>query len=299
MEYNSPYGNPDPNAGYVDRDTPAGIKGSVPPAAAIEMPQREIVKVIEAAGLIPTNTDPTQLLQAIGGLISPATGGGGDANFVLMTQARSRLPIYPEALTADGKLPVTAPATGTVRLTAGYSFLHRGLYPVTTVETDFSTTASKTYHLRWLKDTGFALKDVADSGYNSGGLAETDAAFDSKYDDMLIARVVTNAGNGATILSLVNKHDVRLRGAELNAKGALTGYGFEDNVAPSAISQYTTVAVNLARTPDVMLSAANDVNIKDSVGDQVSFGARALSRYSLAVWGQGDIDMWTGWVARC
>lgn len=39
--------------------------GSIPPAASIEFPQREIVAAIAAAGLIPTNTDLAQLLKAL------------------------------------------------------------------------------------------------------------------------------------------------------------------------------------------------------------------------------------------
>jgi hypothetical protein len=205
MKYNAPYGSADPNAAYVDRNTPGAVVGSRPPGKAIEGPQREIIAVIEAAGIDPSNTDFTQLLQAIGNLIDQATGGGGDENYLLMTQARSRLPIFPEVMTADGRLPVISPANGTVRVQAGYQFLHRGIFSVTTVQSDFSTVANKTYHLRWTKDAGFALKDLADSAYNSGALPEADVIFDSSYDDMLVARVVTSGGNVATIKQLANK----------------------------------------------------------------------------------------------
>lgn len=63
MKYNAPYGSIDPDAPYLDRNTPALQRGSVPPGAAIEQPQREIVDVIEKAGLVP---DPTlQLWEAL------------------------------------------------------------------------------------------------------------------------------------------------------------------------------------------------------------------------------------------
>lgn len=55
MLYHAPYGSVDPNAAYVDHDTPGNVRGSVPPAAAIEMPQREIVDVIAKAGLTPAS----------------------------------------------------------------------------------------------------------------------------------------------------------------------------------------------------------------------------------------------------
>lgn len=131
-------------------------------------------------------------------IVDAATSGASDENYVLMMQARTRLPIYPEVLTSDGKFPVTSPASGQVRIPAGYSFLHRGLFNVTTVQVDFPTAANKTYHLRWSPSAGFALKDIADTGYNPGSLPEASSAFDGGYDDMLIARGVTNASNVPT-----------------------------------------------------------------------------------------------------
>lgn len=205
MDYNAPYGSADPNAGYVDRNTPGAISGSRVPAPAIEMPQREIVTVIKNAGLTPVKTDPTQLDQAIDKKILAATGGGGDDNYVLMTQARVRLPIFPEVLTADGRLPVVSPSAGQVRVPAGYEFLHRGIFLVTTEQVDFVTSANKTYHLRWNPTDGFALKDVADVGYNPASLAETDVTLDSGFDDMLVARIETNPSNIPTVTNLVNR----------------------------------------------------------------------------------------------
>jgi hypothetical protein len=65
MEYKAPYGAVDPNAAYVNGNPATGTAGSVPPAAAIEHPQREIVAVIEDADIVPDDSDLTQLLQAI------------------------------------------------------------------------------------------------------------------------------------------------------------------------------------------------------------------------------------------
>ncbi|MBB4952774.1 hypothetical protein H4S14_000816 [Agrobacterium vitis] len=63
MKYYPPYGSTDPNAPYIDKDTASAVRGSVPPAAAIENPMREIVDVIAAAGLTPS--DGLQLLSAL------------------------------------------------------------------------------------------------------------------------------------------------------------------------------------------------------------------------------------------
>jgi hypothetical protein len=246
MKYNAPFGSADPNAAYVDRNTPGAVSGSRVPALALEAPQREIAAVIAAAGIEPSNGDFTQLLQAIGNLISAATGGGGDENYVLMTEARTRLPIFPEVLTIDGRLPIASPVPGSVRVPAGYSFLHRGVFNVTTVQADFATSANRTYHLRWNKTDGFALRDLADVAYNAGAVAETSPIFDSSFDDMLVAKVVTDGANAPTITTLANKArmtlDVTLSG---NATIMSTGVAGANDGA----SYTNSTAVNWARTP--------------------------------------------------
>ena len=65
MKYVKPLNETDENAGYTNADPAHGIKGSTVPAAAIEMPQREIVAAIVAAGLVPSGEDGGQLAQAI------------------------------------------------------------------------------------------------------------------------------------------------------------------------------------------------------------------------------------------
>ncbi len=247
MQYNPPFGSADPNGPYVDRSTPGATAGSRVPAKAIEHPQREIMAVIAAGGLTPSPGDLTQLLQAIQQLISAATGGGDTSNFVLMPQARARLPIYPEVLRTDGMIPVVSPSAGQVRVPAGIDFLHRGIFTVTTVQTDFAVAASKTYHLRWSPAGGYVLKDLADPAYNAGVLAEANALFDSGYDDMLIARVVTSPGNVPTITNLVNK--ARLFDA------ILVNENFTRTSSASAggnwVAPFSAISLNWARTPKV------------------------------------------------
>ncbi|ORE91011.1 DUF2793 domain-containing protein [Aurantimonas sp. 22II-16-19i] len=81
MKYYPPYvpgGNPNPGASYVDEDTPGAILGSVPPAKALEHPQREITFVIDSVlgdGSFASGQDAgdtTQLYQAIGTMIADA-----------------------------------------------------------------------------------------------------------------------------------------------------------------------------------------------------------------------------------
>lgn len=86
MKYPHPIGAAE-NASYIDAVPAQGLEGSPVPAAAIEHPLREIVNVIEQAGLTPDGTDLTQLAQAVQAMImarkitrnAPLTGDGTTA----------------------------------------------------------------------------------------------------------------------------------------------------------------------------------------------------------------------------
>lgn len=54
-----------PNRPYIDGNPTHGVEGSIPPANVFEHPMREILAVIEAAGLEPDGEDLTQLKQVI------------------------------------------------------------------------------------------------------------------------------------------------------------------------------------------------------------------------------------------
>lgn len=167
--------------------------------------EAEIGEVIEHAGIAPTDERNTLLREAIEALIAAATGSGPTEDYLLMVQARSRLPIYPDVITSDGKIGIVTPSAGQVRVPGGITFQHRGIFRVTTNQTDFSTDVSKTYHLRWNPSDGFVMRDLASGTYNPTAAPETNSTFDSSYDDMLIARIITNSSNVATITNLINK----------------------------------------------------------------------------------------------
>jgi hypothetical protein len=65
MLYNQPYGITDTNASYINGDPSVGRAGSIPPAASIEYPQREIVNFITDCNLTPTNADLDQLAKSV------------------------------------------------------------------------------------------------------------------------------------------------------------------------------------------------------------------------------------------
>lgn len=64
MEYIPPLGG-GPNDPYVNPNPVLGVKGSIPPAAAFEHPQREITNLLAFVGLTPNPADLTQLRQAL------------------------------------------------------------------------------------------------------------------------------------------------------------------------------------------------------------------------------------------
>lgn len=217
--------------------------------------ESELQSIISEAGIPGDDTAHNRTLLAIQAMIEAALATIEPPDepdlspFLTMLQARARLPIFPEVLNVDGRIVVTAPATGTIRLPGGVTFMHRGIFPVTTVQTDFATDASKTYHLRWNPTDGYVLRDLASGTYNPSTLAETDPSFDSTYDDMLIARIITNSSNVAMITNLANKarflhRDFVETGAEIYTSG-----GGNDGVR-----LVNTFSLNFARTPTVIFT---------------------------------------------
>lgn len=65
MRYWQPYGISDANAGYTNGNPTLGELASIPPAGAIEDPQREIVAAIAGTGQTASASDKGQLLKAI------------------------------------------------------------------------------------------------------------------------------------------------------------------------------------------------------------------------------------------
>lgn len=146
------------------------------------------------------------------------------------------------------------------------------------------------------------MNDLASLVYNPTVAAEINTAFDSTFDNMLVARVITNSSNIATITNLANKTQLVAQGENQSAMGSLVPPAHEDGVRPSLITQYATVAINWARKPEAYLTAINDLLLGTYPGSfpnrEANIGVRPLSRYSVAVWGQGDADIWAGWAVR-
>lgn len=87
MQYNQPYGVSDPNAPYINGNPATGTQGSIPPAASIEYPQREIVNLIADAGLlVPDNADLHQLAKSVQSNLLYSDDDAGTSNQYQVTQ---------------------------------------------------------------------------------------------------------------------------------------------------------------------------------------------------------------------
>ena len=261
----------------------------------------ELQAILDEGGITGTEEDDTGVLQAIQAMIAAATGGGDTSQFVLFSQAQARLPIFPEVTTNNGVIAVTDLGTGNIRIPASATILHRGIRTYTTVQTDLATVLSKTYHLRWNPTTGFALKDLSDTGYNPTVAAETNAAFDSTYDDMLVARIVTNSSNVPTITNLTNKARLETSGEFLLDAASVV---HNDEVPAATLGYGTNQSVNWARTPRTAIRSQTgfDTQQAGAPGNRsINWGVIPISRYQVrgfySVTGNANLGLYLGWEA--
>ena len=257
--------------------------------------EAELGHLITYAGLTGSDAVNTRVREAVEELIISATGSGDPSAYLTLAQARTRLPIFPHVQTATFKFTLSSPADGTVRVPAGTTFMHRGIYPVTSAQTDLSTSPSKTYHVRWNPDDGFTIHDLANLTYNPTALAESDTAFDSTYDDMLVARVTTNSSNVATITNLANKSALTFNGVVAGTDLQLSGANGA-NVLLNKTLDWSRAPANLVLTPvrilrtEALSSNYTDMSIFNPSGitrtNAVAVGGAAVSiaatRYGLA-----------------
>lgn len=183
-------------------------------------------------------------------------------------------PIFPE-VAGSGLFTLTSPGAGQLRIAAGTSWTFRGAFSYTSVQTDLATSASKTYHLRWDRVNGFVLYDLANGAYNPSSVPETDPSFDTTYDSMLVARVVTSVGNVPTITPLSNKNRLAysLRTSGTPVLDVAGGYTFSSSVTTA-----------WSRTPGVRAISGNVLCGNGTPAGSLDGGAgyltaRATDRY--------------------
>lgn len=208
------------------------------------------VSVTETGALYLSPATPTRLGSLRLGTAPEVAAGVADGAVAVIPSTLAGvlalLPIYPEVETA-GNLLTLAAGSGTLIIGAGQTWLWRGHRRYSSDDyllaaRTLAHSASKTYHLRWSGSGGFVLRDLANSTYNPTAAGEDDPRFDTTYDDMLIARVVTSAGNVATVTGRANA--VRLK-----AEFASTGPAY--SILNESYQYACTFSVNWARTPQL------------------------------------------------
>lgn len=118
IKYNQPYGVGNVNASYVNGDPSVGLAGSIPPAEAIEYPQREIVAVISSSNLAtPTNADSVQLAKAIQSWLMNSDVDEGTINQYQVTLAPAPTAYY-TFLTVRIKIGTTNTGASTLNVNA-------------------------------------------------------------------------------------------------------------------------------------------------------------------------------------
>lgn len=190
---------------FKDCTSPDAQDGTKIKASILNRMIAQLRRAIRGMGIDEDNADDDMLLKAIKKAGSTST---------IINQFAAFLPIFPEIETVDGKFALTA-STGQIVINAGQTWIHRGAFQKSTdvydpADRTFATVANKTYHLRWRWNgpstaPTFHLFDLADSGYNSAASPETHVKFDTTFDDMLIAKIVTNGANALTVTPLVNR----------------------------------------------------------------------------------------------
>ena len=170
-------------------------------------------------------------------------------------------PIFPEIFTPDYTLRVVDNGNGTISIIEGQKFQIQDVVIDTTGRPDltFSVESGKTYHLRYSLNgrpinsyiphpNSFYLVDVTDTNYNPNGVDESDIQFDTKYDDMLIAKIVVDSNGTVTIISLKNRRYFNIR---------IQGYIYWGS---NSGQQQTSITLNLGRKiyPKLLVKGFSD-----------------------------------------
>ena len=131
MQYNQPYGEPPEvvvgDQPYVNGNPSTGTMGSIPPAASIEYPQREIVNIVTDAGIVPDNGDLHQISRAVqsGTLIRGIDTGTVNVVSIALTPA---LADYIDGMFVWVRIAITntGPAVCSISGLGGRNIVRRG-----------------------------------------------------------------------------------------------------------------------------------------------------------------------------
>jgi hypothetical protein len=239
MLYNQPYGKPAEvtwgDTPYINGDPSTGTAGSIPPAASIEYPQREIVNVIRDAGLLtPSNADLHQLAKSIQSTLLYSDDDAGTANQYQVTQTPAPTSYF-KYMTVVTKIGNTNTGASTLNCNA------LGPKPIVHVDGSILTSGELKVNsvVCFIYDgTNFQMVWSSASGSGSGGpiyllapktfYVNYGTGDDTNYDGSAATFTAPNHGPYKTLQRATN---------EIN-KFNLNGYSVTVNVANSASYTY-------------------------------------------------------------
>ncbi|QIO68207.1 hypothetical protein [Rhizobium leguminosarum] len=190
------------------------------------------------------------------------------------------LNVFPAILTAD----TTASITGSVGQIVvnpfkwvWRQFKQLDVNSLNLAARTFVTAASKTYHLRLSYNVGtgvqtLSLKDLSNAGYNPSGLVEGATNFDTTYDDMILARVVTNAGNVPTMVPLKNA-------SRMNASAQRTSPVMSPDPAIGFVTD--AISLNWGRRPAQIALEQTTANVTIDADSLQSISSGTPTRYGI------------------
>lgn len=278
--------------------SPSALDGTAVQAVFLNGVLQQLRRAIRGMGVAEDNSDD-MLLKAIqaaqSGLVSEA------ALF-------ANMPVH-AFVGAAGTIAYST-GTGQIVVATGQSIIRRGIRAyamddIILANRTFNTSASKTYHLRWYapgigRATPAAswpagrlyLEDLADGGYNPSSLAEANASFDSSYDNVLLARIVTNGANALTVTALINLPHLF---ADLSSFFDQSTPGMFSLSGNFALSCSHALGIGWARTPKwvapigwVAIGTASGAFLMNGYANQVS--NLSLTRYSYSATVSTDLN---------
>lgn len=204
-----PNSRADAHGEFIEVDPTNGIVGTVAKATWFNTIQRELAAIIQKFGGVLDPNNDRQLLDTINRITlvraDPRVKGARPVG---------KIPYYPDILTPSATLAMSVQGDNSLCINPEQFFIWRGVWKINTSDYNlasrtFAFVANATYHLRWRASVGFELKNLQDAHYNPGALLETHTAFDTTYDDVLLARIITSDTNVPTITLLKNQHMLR------------------------------------------------------------------------------------------
>lgn len=266
--------------------TPGARDGTAVQAGYLNGVLMQIRRAIRGMGIGENNADDDMLLKAI-----QAAAAG------LVTEAAllAAMPIH--ALVGTAGTIAYSTGSGSIVVSTGQAITRRGvrsysLDNLSLANRTFVTLANKTYHLRWYApgigratpaaswpDGRLYLEDIIDATYNPSALAETNSAFDSGYDSVLLAKVVTNGANALTVVPLLNLPFMYLDMNSSYDQGTPGAFSLSGSFYLSCAHSF---GFNWARTPRIVAPNGWVVIGTASGSFLVNGGANVISGVSLS-----------------